>query len=151
MGARGVLGMCHLMIGEHRHAIELFSMAAQHGNSDPRYQWAAVNAFSHYLLGQYDAALSWAREELYLNPNHLQALAVRTAALAQLGRTAEAKNAAEVLLSNYPSLTVESMTRNLHWKVPGDVVHYREGLSKAGIPSGKLTLLESSPKLAADS
>ena len=102
MGARGVLGMCHLVIGEHRHAIELFSMAAQRGNSDPRYQWAAVNAFSHYLLGQYDAALSWAREELYLNPNHLQALAIRAAALAQLGRTAEAKNAAEVLLSNYP-------------------------------------------------
>src|SRR6201996_9010611 len=68
MGARGVLGMCHLMNGEHRQAIELFSMAAQRGNSDPRYQWAAVNAFSHYLLGQYDASLSWAREALYVNP-----------------------------------------------------------------------------------
>ena len=62
MGARGVLGFCHLMSGEHRQAIELFTMAAQRGNSDPRYQWAAVNAFSHYLLGQYDASLSWARE-----------------------------------------------------------------------------------------
>jgi len=151
MGARGVLGMCHLVIGEHRHAIEMFSMAAQRGNSDPRYQWAAVNAFSHYLLGQYDAALSWAREELYLNPNQLQALAIRTAALAQLGRTAEAKNAAEVLLNTYPSLTVDRMMRHLHWKVPGDVVHYRDGLEKAGIPSGKVALLESSPKLAADS
>ena len=66
MGARGVLGMCHLVIGEHRQAIELFTMAAQRGNSDPRYQWAAVNAFSHYLLGQYDASLSWAREQLYM-------------------------------------------------------------------------------------
>jgi adenylate cyclase len=37
-------------------------------------------AFSHYLLGQYDAALSWAREALYLNPVHLQVLAVRAAA-----------------------------------------------------------------------
>ena len=64
MGARGVLGMCHLVSGEHRQAIELFSMAAQRGNSDPRYQWAALNAFSHYLLGQYDASLSWAREAL---------------------------------------------------------------------------------------
>ena len=27
MGARGVLGICHLMIGEHRQAIEMFSMA----------------------------------------------------------------------------------------------------------------------------
>jgi len=33
MGARGVLGICHLVIGEHRQAIELFSMAAQRGNS----------------------------------------------------------------------------------------------------------------------
>lgn len=151
MGARGVLGMCHLVIGEHKQAIEMFSMAAQRGNSDPRYQWAAVNAFSHYLLGQYDAALSWAREELYLNPNHLQALAVRAAALAQLGRTAEAKNAAEVLLSSYPNLTVDRMMRHLHWKAPGDVAHYRDGLLKAGIPFSKLALIESSPKLAADS
>jgi adenylate cyclase len=68
-----------------------------------------------------------------------------------LGRTAEAKNAAEVLLSNYPSLTVERMIRHLHWKTPGDVTHYREGLLKAGIPFGKVTLIESSPRLAADS
>lgn len=151
MGARGVLGMCYLVTGEHRLAIEMFSMAAQRGNSDPRYQWAAVNAFSHYLLGQYDAALSWAREELYLNPNQLQALAIRTAALAQLGRTAEAKNAAEVLLSNYPNLTVDRMMRHLHWKATDDVAHYREGLLKAGIPFSKVALIESSPKLAADS
>src|SRR5882762_4864421 len=90
MGARGVLGICHLVIGEHRQAIELFSAAVQRGNSDPRYQWAALNTFSHYLLGQYDASLSWAREALYMNPNHLQVLAVRSAAFAQSGRTEEA-------------------------------------------------------------
>ena len=46
MGARGVLGICHFVIGEHRDAIELFSEAVQRGNSDPRYQWASMNAFS---------------------------------------------------------------------------------------------------------
>ena len=142
MGARGVLGMCHLMNGEHRQAIELFSMAAQRGNSDPRYQWAAVNAFSHYLLGQYDASLSWAREALYVNPNHLQALAIRTAALAQAGRAEEAANAAEVLLGNYPGLTVERHLRNFHWKNPADIAHYRDGLLKAGIPATKLARVE---------
>ena len=119
MGARGVLGICHLVIGEHRQAIELFSTAVQRGNSDPRYQWAALNAFSHYLLGQYDASLSWAREALYLNPNHLQVLAVRAAALAQLGRTEEAAKAAEVLLSSFPGLTVERHLRNFRWKNAG--------------------------------
>jgi adenylate cyclase len=149
MGARGVLGMCHLAIGEHRQAIELFSAAAQRGNSDPRYQWSALNAFSHYLLGQYDASLSWAREALYVNPNHLQVLAVRAAALAQSGRTEEAAKATEVLLSNFPSLTVERHLRNFRWKSSADTARYREGLLKAGVPFGKLTLVESVPKRTA--
>jgi adenylate cyclase len=151
MGARGVLGISHFVIGEHRQAIELFSMAAQRGNSDPRYQWAALNAFSHYMLGQYDATLSWAREQLYVNPNHMQALAIRAAALAQLGRTEEAASAAAVLLSNYPGLTVERHLRNFHWKQPADIEHYRAGLLKARVPLGRLTLVQSAPKLAADS
>src|SRR5712675_1415035 len=151
MGARGVLGMCHFMSGEHRQAIELFSMAAQRGNTDPRYQFAATNAFSHYLLRQYDASLSWAREALYSNPNHLQVLTLRAAALAQLGRSEEAATAAEVLLTNYPGLTVERHLRNFHWKNPADIAHYRDGLIKAGVPSTRLTLVETGAKRTASS
>ncbi|WGD53756.1 tetratricopeptide repeat protein [Bradyrhizobium sp. CB1650] len=150
-GARGVLGICHFVIGEHRQAIELFSMAAQRDNNDPRYQWSALNAFSHYLLGQYDATLSWAREQLYINPNHMQALAIRAAALAQLGRTAEAAEAAGVLLGHYPTLNVDRHLRNFHWKRPEDVAHYRDGLLKAGVPFSKLTLVQTDLKRAAES
>src|SRR6202171_5810597 len=151
MGARGVLGICHLVIGEHRQAIELFSAAVQRGNSDPRYQWAALNAFGHYLLGQYDASLSWAREALCLNPNHLQVLAVRAAALAQLGRAEEAAKAAEVLLTNFPGLTVERHLRNFRWKTPADIAHFRDGLLKAGVPFSKLTLVDFASKRTANS
>jgi adenylate cyclase len=151
MGARGVQGFCHLVIGEHRQAIELFSMAAQRDNGDPRYQWSVLSAFSHYLLGQYDASLSWAREALYSNPNHLQALAIRSAALAQLGRTEEAARAVDVLLGNYPTFTVERHLRNFRWKNPADIAHYRDGLLKAGVPSTRLTLVEPAPKLTANS
>src|ERR1700730_1979380 len=149
MGARGILGICHLVVGEHRQAIELFSMAAQRGNTDPRYQWSALNAFSHYLLGQYDASLSWAREALYINPHHLQVLAVRAATLAQSGRTEEAAQATKVLLDKFPGFTVERHLRNLHWKNAADTAHYREGLLKAGVPFGKITLVESVPKRTA--
>jgi adenylate cyclase len=141
MGARGVLGICHFVVGEHREAIELFSTAVQRGNSDPRFQWAALNAFSHYLLGQYDASLSWSREALYLNPNHLQVLAIRTAALAQLERAEEAAQATEVLLGSFPGLTVERHLRNFRWKKPADTAHYRDGLLKAGVPESKLTVV----------
>ena len=148
MGARGILGMSHLVVGEHREAIELFSTAVQRGNTDPRYQWAALLAFSHYLLGQYDASLSWAREGLYLNPNHLQLLAVRAATLAQLGRGDEAAKATETLLGNYPTLTVEKHLRNFHWKELADIAHYRDGLLKAGVPSTRLTLVEPTKRTA---
>jgi adenylate cyclase len=149
MGARGVLGICHLVIGEHQQAIELFSTAVQRGNSDPRYKWAALNAFAHYLLGQYDASLSWAREALYMNPNHLQVLAVRTAALAQLGRSEEAAKATEVLLKSFPTLTVARHLKNFRWKDPADITHYRDGLLKAGVPLSRLTLVESASKRTA--
>ena len=142
MGARGVLGICHFVVGEHREAIELFSTAVQRGNSDPRFQWAALNAFSHYLLGQYDASLSWSREALYLNPNHLQVLAIRAAALAQLERTEEAAQASEVLLNSFPGLTVERHLRNFRWKKSADTAHYRQGLLKAGVPLSKLAFVE---------
>jgi adenylate cyclase len=144
MGARGVQGICHICSGEHREAIELLSMAVTRGNSDPRYQWAGSSAFAHYLIGQYDASLSWAREALYFNPNHLQVLAIRAAALAQSGRSEEAAEATKVLLSNYPDLTVEQHLRNFHWKNPADIARYREGLLKAGVPFGRpLALLKS--------
>jgi adenylate cyclase len=151
MGARGVLGISHLVVGEHRQAIELFSMAVQRGNSDPRYQWAALNAFSHYLLRQYDASLSWAREALYLNPNHLQVLAVRAAALAQLGRAEETAKAVEVLLGSFPALTVDRHLRNFRWKVAADTAHYREGLLKAGVPLHNSTIVEFASKRTANS
>jgi len=137
MGARGVEGVCHFVAGEHREAVELLSMVAQRGNGDPRHQWAATIAFSHYLLGQYDAALSWAREALYINPNHIQVLAIRAAALAQSGRPEDAAMACEALLANYPQLTVERHLKNFHWKNPDDVTHYRDGLLKAGVPFNK--------------
>ena len=69
-------------------------------------------------------------------------LAVRAAALAQLGRTEEAAKAAAALLSKYPHLTVEKHLRNFRWKLPADVALYREGLLKAGVPPTRLTLVE---------
>jgi adenylate cyclase len=142
MGARGILGLCHFTIGEHQQAIELFSTAVQRGNSDPRYKWTALLSFTHYLSRQYDAALSWTREALYLNPNHLQVLSVRAATLAQMGQAEEAAKATQVLLNCFPTLTVERHLRNFRWKNPADVAHYREGLLKAGVPFSELCLAE---------
>jgi adenylate cyclase len=149
MGARGILGLCHFAIGEHEQAIELFSTAVQRGNSDPRYKWTALLAFSHYLSKQYDAALSWTREAMYLNPNHLQVLSVRAATLAQMGQAEEATKATQVLLNCFPTLTVERHLRNFRWKNPADIAHYKEGLLKAGVPLSTPSLVEAASKRSA--
>ena len=86
---------------------------------------------------------------LYLNPNHLQVLAARAATLAQMGKSDEAAKATEVLLNCYPTLTVERHPKNFRWKNPADIAHYREGLLKAGVPSGEPGLTESASKRSA--
>jgi adenylate cyclase len=59
-----------------------------------------------------------------------------------LARIEEAAKAVEVLLSSFPGLTVERHLKNFRWKTPADIAHYRDGLLKAGVPFGKLTLVE---------
>jgi adenylate cyclase len=86
-----------------------------------------------------------------LNPNHLQVLAVRAAALAQLGRTEETAKAVEVLLGSFPGLTVDRHLRNFRWKVAADTAHYREGLLKAGVPLHKSTVVDLASKRTANS
>ncbi len=71
------------------------------------------------------------------NPNHMQCMAIRAAALAQLGRADEAKQATELLLDHYPWLTVQRLLSNIRWKRPEDIAHYREGLLKAGVPAAR--------------
>jgi len=133
--ARFVLGQCYFTAGNHTRALELFSAAMQLSPNNPdMYHWAAMSAFSHYLLGNYDAALGWARKALYGNPGHLQVLGVRAAALAELGRSDEAAEAAEEFMAHAPGLTIERHLRNFRWKNPADIARYGEGLARAGLP-----------------
>jgi adenylate cyclase len=56
-----------------------------------------------------------------------------------------------VLMGNYPTLNVDRHLRNFHWKRPEDLAHYRDGLLNAGVPLGKLTLVQSDLKRVAES
>jgi adenylate cyclase len=133
--ARFFLGQSYFTAGEHVRALEMFSAAKRLSPNNPdMYHWAAMSAFSHFLLGNYDGALSWARKALYGNAGHLQVLGVRAAALAELGRSAEAAKAAEELMTHAPGLTVERHLRNFRWKNPADIANYRDGLVRAGVP-----------------
>jgi adenylate cyclase len=132
---RGILGQCYFTAGDHLRALDLFSAAMQLSPNNPDlYHWAAMSAFDHFLLGNYDAALSWSRKALYGNAGHLQVLGVRAAALAELGRNDEAAKGAEEFMSRAPGITVERHLKNFRWKNPADVARYRDGLARAGVP-----------------
>jgi adenylate cyclase len=113
----------------------MFSSAKRLSPNNPdMYHWAAMSAFSHFLLGNYDAALSWARKALYGNAGHLQVLGVRAAALAEFGRSDKAAKAEAEFMAHAPGLTVERHVRNFRWKNPADVARYRDWLANAGVP-----------------
>ena len=80
---------------------------------------------------QYDASLSWAREALYLNPNHLQVLAVRAAALAQSGE-ARKPQAPRSPAGNFPTSPSSGTCGISAGKTRTTSLIIREGLLKAG-------------------
>jgi hypothetical protein len=53
-----------------------------------------------------------------------------------MGQADEAAKATQALLNGFPTVTVDRHLRNFRWRNPADIAHYREGLLKAGVPSG---------------
>ena len=67
--------------------------------------------------------------------DYLQLRAIAAAALGQLDRIPEAHHHLQRVIDTRPSASVESLLRNVRWKLPSDVKHYGEGLIKAGLPA----------------
>jgi adenylate cyclase len=60
--------------------------------------------------------------------------AARATALAEMGRSDEAAKAAAEFIAHAPELTVERHVKNFRWKSPADISHYRDGLTRPGVP-----------------
>ena len=120
--------------GEHRAATETYDVALRMSpNASDNYQYQTLNAFAHYCLENYPAALSWADEALRAVA-FPQALGIRAAALGQLGPTDESSLAAARFLEVFPDTTATRHCRNFRWRNQSDINRYRDGLIKAGLP-----------------
>jgi adenylate cyclase len=84
-----------------------------------------------YLSGKYKAAAEVAKRVVRLNPDYPLAYRWLAAALGQLGRTAEAKEALEKAIAIRPA-TFDFYVRRVPWHRPEDHAHMLEGLRKAG-------------------
>ena len=90
-------------------------------------------ALGLYFSGKYEAAVEAAKRAIRSNPNFpLNPYRSLTAALGQLGRTAEAKEALAKAIAVSPASFDMYVRNRVPWMRPEDHAHMVEGLRKAG-------------------
>jgi adenylate cyclase len=103
---------------------------------DPRDPLLALRlnyvALGHYLLREYEAAIEVAKRGIRSNPDFPSTYRWLAAALGQIGRTAEAKEALKKAIAVAPASFDAFVRRRVPWHRPEDYAHMLEGLRKAG-------------------
>lgn len=101
-------GTLHAFVDDGPHAVECTNRARILSPLDPhRYFFDSLSATAQLANSDYAAALELAEKSLRANRRHTSTLRVRTIALQQLGREAEAHASAAELLKLEPTLTIE--------------------------------------------
>jgi adenylate cyclase len=124
MGARGVLGICHLVSGEHRHA----DRTVYDGGAE-RQQRSPVSMGGRERVRPLPAravrcfAVLGARAALYQSQYASGTRDPRGGAR-PIGTNFGGGNGGRGSAQQLPSLTVERHLRNFHWKMPEDIAHY---------------------------
>ena len=117
--------------GRPSEAIEAINRAIRLSPKDSMmFTWLPTLAASHYMLREYERALSVADQAIRLNPKYPLGHRNRASALAQLGRMDEAQDALRAFVTVSPGITAEGARQA--WRKPEDADHYMDGLYKAG-------------------
>ena len=123
-------GFVWLYVGEPERAISYLQLYRRISPLDPRLYLGM--AYSYLMLGVPDQALNWARRAVSRGALWVYALAPLAGALAQLGRSGEAKAVAVRLIENNPRYRVGLEVRKFKPSPARDLL--KEGLLKAGFP-----------------
>jgi tetratricopeptide (TPR) repeat protein len=102
-------------------------------------QWMASVAAAKLNLGAYGEAAEWARRAIDTNRNHPLAHFWLAAALAQLGRLDEARQAIQPGLALAPGFTIARYRAGVQSDHPTYLAQREriiEGMRKAGVPEG---------------
>jgi adenylate cyclase len=103
---------------------------------DPRNPWSAIHlnrvALGLYFSRDYEAAVEAAKRTIHSYPGYVLAYRWLSAALGQLGRTEEAKEALEKAMTISPASFDLYVSNRVPWMRPEDYAHMLEGLRKAG-------------------
>jgi adenylate cyclase len=138
--AHAVLAAALIFSGRRTDGIAALQMSLRLDPYDPtgpsRLNLLAVGL---YLCCEYESAVEVAKRVIRSNPDYPLAYRWLAAALGQLGRTSEAKEALDKAMEMMPA-SFAMYVRGVPWHRPEDHAHMLEGLRKAGwIPDAALT------------
>ena len=122
--------------GRLEESISQFETAIRLSPHDP-FRWAfySYRALAHLFLGQFEAAVEWARRAVSTPNCQYRANAHLVSALGHLGRSDEAHAAKQALLQRVPDFSCGFAKRKLFYiKRPEQMSLYLEGLRKARLP-----------------
>jgi adenylate cyclase len=133
----GQRGWTYLIAGQPEEAIRSFERAVRLSPFDPfLFSTFAGMSAAFIMLGRFDEAVAAAKKALSQNQTFVMTYRCLAAALAQLGRDAEARETAARLLELEPNFHIsEWMAHRVLRKVSGDDGRFFiDGLRKAGLP-----------------
>jgi adenylate cyclase len=129
----GTLGETLIFSGRAKEGLPAVQTSIRLDPHDPKLAIRLNNlALGLYFSGEYEAAVETAKRAVRSNPNVPLPYRWLAAALGQLGRTAEAKEALERAIAIAPASFDMYVRQRAPWHRPEDYAHMREGLRKAG-------------------
>jgi TolB-like protein/Tfp pilus assembly protein PilF len=125
-----------IWLGEPDAVTERAARAMRLSPNDPEvlFFMQTARAYSHFLVGRYAEALSWAQTAMRQRPNFVISICAAAASGALAGRLAEAREAMARLRQLEPALRIADLKELSPFGRPDDAARWAEGLRKAGLP-----------------
>jgi adenylate cyclase len=131
--AHGTLGEALIFSGRPKEGLAAVRASIRLDRHDPKLAIRLNNlALGLYFSGEYKAAVEAAKRAVRTNPDFPLAYRWLAAALGQLGRSAEAKEALERAIAIAPATFDMYVRQRVPWHRSKDYAHMLEGLRKAG-------------------
>ena len=131
--AQGTLGEALIFSGQPKKGLVAVRTSIRLDPHDPKLANRLNNlALGYYFSRDYEAAVEAAKRAVRSNPEYPLPYRWLAAALGQLGRTVEAREALEEAIAIAPATFDMYVRRRMPWHRPEDYAHMLEGLRKAG-------------------